>query len=89
MGKKLCKKKNNVSERNGSSERAHFKKNVLCLSQAKTLCFGLRRNGKAGVLWYLTVLRPFLKNCFHSGVVGTTCHVVLGCQHFFCHFKSS
>ena len=28
-----------------------------------------------------------LKNCFHSGVVGTTCHVVLGRHLFLCHFK--
>ena len=34
-------------------------KNEWCLSQSKTLCFGLRRNGKASVLWYLMVLRPF------------------------------
>lgn len=26
-----------ISERNGSREQAHFKKNVLCLSQSKTL----------------------------------------------------
>lgn len=82
MGKKLCKEKKtkDVSERNCSSERAHFKKCVVPVAIQYTV-FGLGNNGKAGVLWYLTVLRPFL-NFFHSGVVGATCHVVLGCQPF-------
>lgn len=53
---------------------------VLCLSQSKDIAFGLRKRGKDGVLWYLKVLRPFLYYSFHSGVVGTTCHVVLGSQ---------
>ncbi len=75
MKKKRCEGK---KVRNSSRERAHFKKekrNVWCLSRSKTTCFGLTRNGKAGVLWYLMVLRPFF-NWFHSGVVGTTCHVI-------------
>lgn len=65
--KKLCKKrkKQRCKEkiRNGSSKRASertLKKNVWCLSQFKTLCFGLRGNGKAGDLWYLMVLTPFI-----------------------------
>lgn len=27
------------------------------------------------------------KTCFHSGVVGTTCHVVLGFHLLLCHFN--
>lgn len=89
MWGRICvrkKKTKDVSERNGSSERAHFKKCVVPVTIQDTV-FGLRKNGKAGVLWYLTVLRPFL-NCFHSGVVGATCHVVLGCQ-LFCFISKS
>lgn len=68
MWKKLFKEKKKRCEdrmRNGSGERAHFKKKkkerkkVKCPSQSKTPCFGLRRNGKAGVVWFLVVLRPF------------------------------
>lgn len=69
IGKKLWKKWEKKTKmwgkmRNGSRERAHFKKNVWCLSQYETLCFRLTRNGKAGVLWYLMVLRPFFKKLF-------------------------
>lgn len=84
VGKKLCRTKKSkkiwVKETAQSCERT-LKKNVLCLSQSETSCLGLRRNGKASVLWYLTVLRR-CSSCFHSGVVGTTCFVVLGLCHF-------
>lgn len=63
VGKRNCvrrkKKKTWVKGTAHADERTL--KNVLCLSQCKTPLFGIRRNGKAGVLWYLTVLRPFLK----------------------------
>lgn len=59
------KSKKDVNERTAQASLRTLKKNVLCLSQSGTQCFGLRRNGKASVLWYLTVLRLFyLRNCF-------------------------
>lgn len=75
----LCKKRN-VSGSNRSMERVHFKKCVVSVTIRDT--FGLRGNGKAGVLWCLDGATTFFLIGFHSGVVGTTFHVGLG-RHLF------
>lgn len=68
-------------------ERAHFKKCVVPVTIQHSVWIGKKRQS-----WRLMVLRPFFffkkkKKCFHSGVVGTNCHVVLGRHLFLCHFK--
>lgn len=86
VGKKLCRTKKSkkiwVKETAQSCERT-LKKEMCCACHNQRLrVLGWEEMAK----WYLMVLRR-CSNCFHSGVVGTTCLVVLGRRLVFLSFQ--